>query len=448
MSEAPAWIGPGLKTFEAATARISDPVLTLGRGWRWWIALAISLALTAVMIGGIVYALATGVGVWGNNTAVVWGFPIANYVWWIGVGNAGTLISSMLLLMNQPWRASINRMAEAMTIVAVSIAGLFPIIHLGRSLYFYWTAPYPNTMSLWPQWRSALVWDFWAILAYLLFSILFFYTSLIPDLATLRDRARRLWVKRIYGAFALGWRGSLRHWMLYRRYHRMMAALAVPLVCSVHSIVGLDFAVTLMPGWNESLFPPYFVVGALFSGFGMVVLLCIGLRQLPGLADMITDRHFDVMAKVMLASSCVMGLSYATEWFSSWYGSSPAEHRFLRFSFTGTYAWLFYLMLFCNVVAPQSLWWPAMRRRVPVVALVSLLILVGMWFERMLIILNTLSHGHLPSMWTVFMPTLDDFAVLFGSVGFFALLILLFTRFLPTVSIHEMRALLVDEGRA
>jgi molybdopterin-containing oxidoreductase family membrane subunit len=429
------------------SVQVTAPVLA-PRNRGWWIALCASGLLTAVMVAGMVYSFESGVGVWGNNTSVVWGFPIANYVYWIGIGNAGTLISALLLITRQKWRASINRFAEAMTLFAVSIAGVFPILHLGRPMYFYWLAPFPDSHTLWPQWRSALVWDFWAILSYLLFSIVFFYVGLIPDLATLRDRARSKLVARLYGVFALGWRGSLLHWRTHRRLEFLMACMAVPLVCSVHSIVGLDFAASLMPGWDESIFPPYFVVGALFSGFAVVVMLAAWLRGALGLQDIITPRHFEAMARVLLAASIVMGLSYATEWFSAWYGGQGPDVAQLAFTFGGPYRWLYFIMLFCNVAASQVFWLRRARTDMRVLIAVAVLINIGMWLERMLIILNTLSHGHLPSAWRLFTPTLVDFAILAGSFGFFALLMLLFSRLLPVVSMHDVRKLLSEEGLA
>ena len=386
-----------------------------------------------------------GIGVWGNNTTIVWGFPIANYVWWIGIGNAGTLISALLLLTRQPWRAPINRFAEAMTLFAATIAGIWPIIHLGRWMFFYWIFPYPNPMALWPQWRSALIWDGWSLLAYIIFSLLFWYTGLIPDLATLRDRAHKPSTRKLYGAFALGWRGSARHWAVHQQFYRVMAGLAVPLVCSVHSIVGLDFAASLMPGWQESLFPPYFVVGAMFSGFAMVVLIAALVRM--GLRDtgLVTPRHFDAMAKVMLAGACVMSASYATEWFMAWYGAERAERSFLAYVFTGKYAGVYGLMLLFNCVIPQALWWRRVRASLPVLAMISAFILVGMWFERILIIWNTLGHGYLPTLWRGFLPSAVDWMVLFGSLGVFVTAFLMFVRLIPAVSMFEMRELVGEE---
>ena len=400
------------------------------------------------MLVGLVWLLVAGVGSWGINTTVVWGYAIANYVWWIGIGNAGTLISSMLLLTRQRWRASINRFAEAMTLFAATIAGIFPIIHLGRPQYFYWLAPYPNTMLLWPQWRSALVWDFWAILSYILFSLLFWYVGLIPDLATMRDRAVSRPGQVLYGFFALGWRGSAHHWRRHDTLHTTMAALAVPLVCSVHSIVGLDFAASLMPGWKEGIFPPYFVVGAMFSGFAMVVVLAIGFRWGLRLEALITLNHFDVIAKVLLMASIVMGYSYATEWYMAWYGGQPADRSLVAFMFTGTYAPLYWGLLVCNVLAPQVFWIRRARRNLAVIFVVAILINVGMWLERILIIWNTLSHDYMPSLWRVFQPSFWDWTFLISPLGLFAFLFLIISRVIPTVSMFETRQLAHEERAA
>jgi Ni/Fe-hydrogenase subunit HybB-like protein len=439
---------PGSATNASITAMIADPVLKGVAGRGWWVAMACATPLALITVVAIVRLLWSGIGLLGNNTTVVWGFPIANYVWWIGIGNAGTLISALLLLTRQGWRASINRFAEAMTLFAVSIAGLFPILHLGRPQYFYWLAPYPNTMTLWPQWRSALVWDFWAILSYLIFSVIFFYVGLLPDLAAFRDRSGSRRGRLIYGAFALGWRGSARQWRLHNVFYVTMAAIAVPLVCSVHSIVGLDFAASLMPGWQETIFPPYFVVGAMFSGFAMVVLLAAAIRWGFGFQSVLTVRHFETMALIILASSLIMTLSYATEWFSGWYGGQAAERSEVAFAFTGSYAPLFWLQLVCNCVAPQILWWPRMQRSISALIAVALAILAGMWFERILIIWNTLSHDYLPSMRRLFVPTLEDWLLLIAPLGLFAMLFLIFLRLLPAISMHEMRQLHHERSRS
>jgi molybdopterin-containing oxidoreductase family membrane subunit len=432
---------------KAITDIVCDPLLRWRAGPAWWAAFGICTIGALVTAGAVFELFTVGIGVWGINTSVVWGYAIANYVWWIGIGNAGTLISSLLLLTRQPWRASINRFAEAMTLFAVAIAGLFPIFHLGRPLYFYWLAPYPNTMDLWPQWRSALVWDFWAITSYLLFSIIFWYVGVLPDVATLRDRARGRW-RKIYGVIALGWRGSARHWRHYHRLQIALAALATPLVCSVHSIVGLDFAASLMPGWREPIFPPYFVVGAMFSGFAMVVVLAIVIRRGLRLEALITPRHFDAMAKIMLMASIVMGLSYASEWFSAWLGGNPDDRATVAFEFTGSY-WPMYIgMLLFNVVAPQLFWAPRFRTNLLVLLIISVLINVGMWFERILIIWNTLSHSFLLSMDRIFYPTIWDWIFLFGPLFLFAWLFLIFVRLSPAISMHEVRELRHAEATA
>jgi molybdopterin-containing oxidoreductase family membrane subunit len=442
------WMLPSVNSFEHVTEAVAAPMMDRPAGRNYWIAFAVMSLLTLAGALGIAFSLAYGPGLWGNNSAVVWGFPIANYVWWIGIGNAGTLISSLLLLTRQKWRASINRAAEAMTLFAVSMAGIFPILHLGRQLYFYWLFPYPATMGLWPQWRSALVWDFWSILSYLLFSILFFYVGLIPDLATLRDRPGKRGWRRFYGVLAMGWQGTPRQWRAQDRLHTIMAVIAVPLVCSVHSIVGLDFAASLMPGWTESIFPPYFVVGAFFSGFAVVVLILLVVRWALTLEGLIVPAHFDVMAKVILASAIVMGASYMAEWFSAWWGGDPAAIRLVVYEFTGDYWWLYLAMLAMNVLAPQLFWAPRLRTNVWALIGVSIAVLVGMWLERILIILNTLSTGYEPSFWRTYAPTLVDFIILFGTLAAFVLLFLILARIIPVVSMHEVRELLSEERRS
>ncbi len=445
----PRWTLPNMHTFEAVNAIVASPLLERRLWtWRaWWIGFAVSLALTIAFLIAVYLVFDQGVGIWGVNTTVVWGFAIADYVWWIGIGNAGTLISAMLLLMRQKWRASTNRFAEAMTLFAASIAGLFPIIHLGRPLYFYWLTPYPNTMLVWPQWRSALIWDFWAILSYLLFSILFWYVGLIPDFATMRDRAMTRAPKAIYGALALGWRGSARQWHAYEILHLALACLGVPLVVSLHSVVGMDFAASLMPGWQETIFPPYFVMGAMYSGFAMVVCLAALVRWGFNMQSLITVAHFDVMAKIMLTASIIMGLSYATEWFTAWYGGEHADRSLIAFEFTGSYAGLYWGLLACNVAIPQAFWFALIRSSIAAVFVIAVIINIGMWFERILIVWNTLSHDYAVSMWRIFLPTAWDWITTFGSLGLFALMYLIFVRLIPVVSMHEVRKLVAEEQR-
>ena len=444
-ADAARWLGAGAQTPEQITALVCAPMLTR-LSWRnWWIAFAVASVLTVMMWISALWLLVQGVGIWGVNSVIVWGFAIANYVWWIGIGNAGTLISALLLLTHQQWRASLNRFAETMTLFAASIAGLFPILHLGRPYVLYWIIPYPNRMGLWPQWRSALVWDFWAVSVYILFSLLFWYAGLIPDLAILRDRGRNRTLRRIYGAFALGWRGSARHWDIQQRMYRAMAAVAVPMVCLVHSIVALDFAASLMPGWQETIFPPYFVVGALYSGFGVVVIIAACLRWGFGLESLVTRNHFDVIARVMLAAATVMGISYALEWFTAWYSNDRAELNQVIYEFTGAYWPMYVCQLLFNVVVPQLFWSPRVRNSIAAVFVISIIINIGMWFERILIVWNTLGRGHMPSAWRIFLPTLADWTLLFGSLGFFLFLYLVFSRILPVISINEVHKLLHEE---
>jgi Ni/Fe-hydrogenase subunit HybB-like protein len=441
------WITAQKLTDSMVTEAVADPVLAAA-GLRWWIALGLTVPFVIWTVIALVWLLTRGIGAWGVNTTVVWGFAIANYVWWIAIGSGGTLISSILVLTGQSWRSSVNRFAESMTLFAVAISGIFPIIHLGRPTYFYWLAPYPNTMSIWPQWRSALVWDFWAILSYLLFSLLFFYVGLLPDLGTMRDRSKTRSGQFLYGLFALGWRGSARHWRLHSTLHHTLAALAVPLVTSVHSIVGLDFAASLMPGWQESIFPPYFVVGALFSGFAMVLLVAAAVRWGLRLESIVTINHFDAMAKIILTGSILMTYSYATEWFIAWYSGDHAERSLVAFLFIGHYAPLYWTLILLNCVQPHVLWFRRVRRSVPALVVISVLILIGMWIERILIIWNTLSHDYTPSLWRAFRPTFWDFSFLFGPLGLFVFLFLIFIRLVPAVSMHETRRLAHKEGVA
>ncbi|MBP0491408.1 NrfD/PsrC family molybdoenzyme membrane anchor subunit [Pararoseomonas indoligenes] len=442
MSGATEGLLPEDASYGSLVGTVADPLLRRKAGRLYWGFFAAAGLGTLVMVVSIAWLFIEGIGIWGVNTNVVWGFAIANFVWWLGIGHAGTFISAALLLTRQPWRAAINRFAEVMTLFAGSIAGLFPILHLGRPYRAYWLLPYPNTMDLWPQWRSALVWDCAAISTYLIFSLLFWWIGLIPDLATIRDRAQTRARQMIYGALALGWRGSARHWHLHDVLYRTMAAMALPLVVSVHSVVGMDFAASLMPGWQETIFPPYFVAGALFSGFGMVVVVAAIMRRGLGLEDVVTPRHFDAMAKIVLAGSVALWLAYGTEWFNAWYSGDPLERAHVAHLFTGPYAPAYLLQLFCNLVAPQLLWFPSMRRRIWVVVTVTLVLQLGMWLERILIIVNTLTHGQLPTTWALYVPTIWDWMLLGGTIAFFVLLFLCFARLLPAVAMHDLGKLL------
>ncbi|MCA9969085.1 MAG: polysulfide reductase NrfD [Anaerolineales bacterium] len=439
----PPVIEPG-HSYASITDKISALVLRRGtpRGWLFGFGLAFSLVM--VLLTAVAYLLARGVGIWGINAPVGWGFAITNFVWWIGIGHAGTLISAILLLMRQEWRTSINRFAEAMTLFAVANAALFPLIHLGRPWRFYWFIPYPNTLGLWPQWRSPLIWDFFAIMTYGLVSLLFWYIGLIPDLATLRDHAQRRAARLIFGVLAMGWRGSARHWHRYEQAYFLVAALATPLVVSVHSIVGLDFAVSLIPGWHTTITPPFFVFGAILSGFAMVLTIAIPLRKFYRLEDLITQRHLDNMAKIMIVTGLLVTYGYLSEIFFGWYSGSEFEAALIADRFTGLYAPWYYLMLLCNVGVTQLLWFKRLRRSVVGLFVVSLLVNVGMWLERFIIVVTSLYHDYLPSSWGPFVATGWDYATLAGTIGLFAALLFLFIRFLPVVSIAEMRELVAE----
>ncbi len=404
--------------------------------------LIVTGAGTMMFFVALVYTFIAGIGTWGNNIPVAWAFAITNFVWWIGIGHAGTFISAILYLMQQEWRTSINRVAEAMTIFAVANAGLFPIAHLGRPWFFYWLVPYPATMQVWPQFRSSLTWDIAAISTYATVSLLFWYLGLIPDLACARDAAPSRWRARLYGFFALGWRGAASHWRAYRTIYLLLAGLATPLVVSVHSIVSLDFAVTKLPGWHSTIFPPYFVAGAIFSGFAMVLTLVIPLRAALGLHHVITPRHLDNLAKVLLVSGSIVGYSYAIEPFMAWYSGDPYEvYALLSGRATGEFAWVFWLTIVANMALPQLLWFPRLRRSVVFLFVASLIIQVGMWSERFVIVVASLHRDFLPSSWHGYAPSLVDVALLGGSICFFLFLFLLFIRLVPCVAVSELREL-------
>jgi Ni/Fe-hydrogenase subunit HybB-like protein len=434
-------LAPG-HTYGSVTTKISALVLVRPYNWRWLLGMAIGFVLTMMLLVAITYLFTKGVGIWGVDVPVMWGFAIVNFVWWIGIGHAGTLISAILLLLKQDWRTSINRFAEAMTLFAVACAGLFPLLHLGRPWVFYWLFPYPNTMDLWPQWRSPLIWDVFAVSTYATVSLLFWYVGLLPDLATLRDRARNRFARILYGMLAMGWRGSARHWHRYRTAYLLLAGLATPLVVSVHTIVSLDFAVGIVPGWHSTIFPPYFVAGAIFSGFAMVLTLCIPLRTAFGLQDFITARHLDNMAKVMLATGLIVAYGYIMESFLAWYSRNPfEEYVMLRHRPFGNYAHTYWMMLTCNVFVPQLLWFPGIRSRTWLLWIIAIIVNIGMWLERYVIVVTSLSRDFLPSSWSDYHGTVWDYATFYGSIGLFLSLLFLFIRFLPVISIAEMREL-------
>ena len=428
----------GDPTFGQITKDIAAP-MERRAGGAWWIAFLISFGL--LVLGGvlILYTLRTGVGVWGLDRSVGWGFAISNFVFWIGIGHAGTLISAILLLLRQRWRTSIARSAEAMTIFAVIIAGTFPLIHMGRPWLAYFLLPYPNSRGpLWVNFRSPLLWDLFAISTYFTVSLIFWYVGLIPDLATMRDRASGL-RRRFYGWVSLGWSGSAKGWQRYDRACLMLAGLATPLVVSVHTVVSFDFATSVIPGWHSTIFPPYFVVGAIFSGFAMVLTLLVITRKVLHLEAYITAKHLDYLAKVILGTGSLVGMAYATELFMAWYSGNPYERfTFMNRAF-GPYAWAYWLMVACNVGVPQLFWFKRLRYSVVWLFIASLLINVGMWFERFNIVVTSLHRDYLPSSWSYYTPSLVELGILAGSFGVFFTCFLLFVRAAPVVALHEVK---------
>jgi molybdopterin-containing oxidoreductase family membrane subunit len=432
-------------TYGSVTDKISAVVLSGRTPRSWYVGFAIAFALVMLLLWAVTYLFVRGVGIWGIDIPVAWGFAIVNFVWWIGIGHAGTLISAILLLLRQEWRTSINRFAEAMTLFAVACAGMFPLLHLGRPEYFYYLIPYPATTGVWPQFRSPLMWDFFAVSTYATVSVLFWYVGLIPDMATLRDRATGRFAQITYGILSMGWRGSARHWLRYQRAYLILAGLATPLVVSVHSIVSLDFAVSIVPGWHSTIFPPYFVAGAIYSGFAMVLTIAIPLRKVYSLQDLVTIRHLDNMAKVMLASGMVVAYGYIMETFIAWYSGNIFEQYMMYNRMFGPYGWCYWLLIACNIAIPQLLWFRAMRRSVPALFILALVINVGMWLERFVIVVVSLHRDHLPSSWGMYYPTVWDWATLLGSLGLFAALLFVFIRLLPMISIFEMRELVEEK---
>jgi molybdopterin-containing oxidoreductase family membrane subunit len=383
-----------------------------------------------------------GIGAWGNNVPVGWAFDITNFVWWIGIGHAGTLISAILFLFQQKWRTAINRFSEAMTIFAVMCAGLFPLLHTGRPWFAYFMFPYPSTLEMWPQFKSPLIWDVFAVSTYFTVSLLFWYLGLIPDLASLRDASKSPLQRKIYGLFALGWRGSGRHWHNYKVGYLLLAGLSTPLVVSVHTIVSFDFAVSVLPGWHATIFPPYFVAGAVYAGFAMVLTLLIPLRKIYGLEDFITMRHIENMAKVMLTTGLVVVYGYACEAFFGWYSGNIYDRFMLKNRmWSGPMAWSYWVLLLCNFIVPQLMWSKRFRRRIPIVFTVCMFVNVGMWLERFVIIVTSLHRDFLPSSWETYVPTKWDFMTFFGTVGLFITLMFLFVRVLPLISVFELRTL-------
>jgi len=437
----PPLIGPG-HTYTTLTEKISGVVLTKKTPLEWFALFGMGFIGAMALLLALSYLLVRGVGIWGINIPIAWGFAITNFVWWIGIGHAGTLISAILLLLHQAWRQSINRFAEAMTLFAVTCAGIFPLAHLGRPWFFYWLIPYPNTMGLWPQWRSPLVWDVFAVGTYLTISLLFWYMGLIPDLATFRDRASNRYARSIYGIMAMGWRGSAHHWHNYEVAYVLMAGLATPLVLSVHTVVSFDFTISIVPGWHSTIFPPYFVAGAIYSGFAMVLMLAIPLRKLYHIEDLITMRHIQNMAKLMLATGQIVAYSYVIEAFIAWYSGSPYERFVLVNRATGPYWWCYWALIATNLVIPQALWSRKIRNSTLATFLIALSVNVGMWLERFIIVVTSLHRDFLPSSWNMYYPTIWDWTTYFGTIGLFVMLFFVFVRLLPMISIFEMKQIL------
>jgi len=436
-------IAPG-HTFGSITDKIASIVLGRRTPLWWYGGFLIAMGGTVMLAIAITNLVVTGVGVWGNNQPVGWAFEITNFVWWIGIGHAGTLISAILLLLKQAWRTSINRFAEAMTLFAVACAAVFPLFHTGRPWLAYWLLPYPNTMNVWPQFKSPLVWDVFAVSTYGTVSLLFWFVGLIPDLATLRDRSQTRTGRIVYGMLAMGWRGSARHWHRYEIAYLLLAGLAAPLVVSVHTVVSFDFAVSILPGWHTTIFPPYFVAGAVYSGFAMVLTLVIPVRALYHLDDFITMRHLENMAKVLLVTGLIVAYGYGIEAFMAWYSANLYEGFMMWNRITGPYWWAYATLIVCNVLTPQMLWFRQVRTSPLILFGVAIIVNIGMWLERFVIIVTSLSRDFLPSSWGRFSPTFWDWATYAGTIGLFLTLLFLFLRYLPMISIFEMRTLLPE----
>ncbi|MEK9657900.1 MAG: NrfD/PsrC family molybdoenzyme membrane anchor subunit [bacterium] len=430
--------GPDLKTVSDV---ISQPVEVKPPTW-WLISIVGSISILTLLLSMVGYLVWEGVGVWGLNNPVGWGFAIVNFVFWVGIGHAGTLISAILFLFRQKWRTSINRFAEAMTIFAVICAGLFPGIHIGRVWVAYYLFPIPNSMWLWPNFKSPLLWDVFAVSTYFTVSLLFWFVGLVPDLAMLRDRSTTKIRKVLYGIFALGWRGANRHWQHYERSYLLLAALATPLVLSVHSIVSFDFAVSQLPGWHTTIFPPYFVAGAIFSGFAMVVTLMVIARELFGLKHIMTLHHLECMNKIILATGMMVGYAYAMEFFMAWYSGNEYEaFAFVNRAF-GPYYWAYWIMVSCNVLSPQFFWFKKLRRSIPFMFVISIFVNIGMWFERFVITVTSLHRDFMPSSWGYYKPTFVDVCTFIGSFGLFFTLFLLFLKFLPMIAVFEIKGVM------
>ena len=440
-------LAPG-QTYDSVTESIASIPLSNRPPRAWYIGFSLGFLFFMVLLLAVTWLFAKGVGIWGINIPVAWGFAIVNFVWWIGIGHAGTFISAILLLLFQQWRTAINRFSEAMTLFAVACAGMFPLLHLGRPWVFWWILPYPDTMGLWPQFRSPLVWDVFAVSTYFTVSLLFWFLGLVPDLATLRDRAQRPWQKIVYGVLALGWRGSAVHWQRQQSAYLLLAGLATPLVLSVHSVVSFDFSVAIVPGWHSTIFPPYFVAGAIYSGFAMVLNIVIPVRKIYKLEGLITMRHLNNMANVMLVTGLIVAYGYLIEAFMAWYSGDIFEGFMMKNRAFGPYGWTFWLLLLFNCAFPQLLWIRKVRTNTVLLFFVALSINIGMWLERFVIVITSLANEFVPSKWHMYYPTFWDWATFAGSIGLFFTLQFLFMRFLPMISISETRELVAEPEKA
>ncbi len=433
---------PPEASYESLTSEVSEVVLGPGPRKGLLAGFIIGLVLLNVFLFAVGWLFAFGVGVWGINIPVAWGLAIVHFVWWIGIGHAGTLISAILLLLHQNWRTSINRVAEAMTLFAVVCAAMYPLLHLGRPQFFYWLAPYPATTDMWPNFRSPLIWDFFAVSTYGLVSLMFWYLGMIPDLATMRDRAKNPWAARTYGILSLGWRNSARHWAHYNKAYLILAGLATPLVVSVHTTVSMDFASAIVPAWHSTVFPPYFVAGAIFCGFAMVLVITIPMRHFYHLKNLITVKHLDNMGKVMLASGLVVSYGYLMDAWMAWYHNEPFDSYIYTNRFFGPYAEIYWGLIVCNCVVPQFLWFPYFRTHTIWLFIIALFINVGMWLERFVIISISLHRDYMPSSWEMYYPTTWDWLTYAGTFGVFITLLMIFLRVLPAISMSEVRELL------
>jgi Ni/Fe-hydrogenase subunit HybB-like protein len=434
-------IAPG-HTFKSVTDKVSRIVLTSHTPLGWWFGFLLAGSIVCLLTVCVSWLFVKGVGIWAVTIPVAWGFAIVEFVWWIGIGHAGTLISAILLLFKQGWRNSINRFAEAMTIFAVMCAGMFPVLHLGRPWLGYWLFPYPNSMNYWPQFRSPLMWDVFAVSTYATISVVFWYMGMIPDLATLRDRSQSKLGQFVYGLVSLGWRGSVRHWVRYETASILLAGLATPLVLSVHSVISLDFSVAFMPGWHTTIFPPYFVAGAIYSGFAMVLTLAIPIRKFYHLEDLITIRHIDNCNKVMLATGLIVAYGYSSEVFMSWYSASHWEYFMMWNRMFGPMGWSYWTLITCNIALPQLLWSRRLRKSIAFTFIMSLIINTGMYFERFVIVVTSLTRDFLPSSWGTYRATRWDYGTFLGTLGFFTFCFFLFIRFLPMIPMSELRLML------